>query len=266
MTMTEADLRGFLAQDSSEGVGREVTVADVDHRVRRIRRRRLATGAALVAGLSAAAAVAVAPSGSTSLLPDDVWTASAMARPSATPSVAYLESDRVLADETVATGGRKEPIPYARSHESVSVSFSCGEASYAFLWLGGVLVDQGPCGIQDDHVDRMLHWAGADGDGTGRGTVEVAVVPAGSVPGGGLPGGLTSDEADRLVAGVGEYPARAHVIVTEAFTAFRGGRPAQRDCHGDVVIQGTGGQPIHSSVCEAVTEASFTDVPFPGTS
>lgn len=61
MTMTDNDLRDLLARDASVVKGAGVTLADVDRRVRRIRRRRGAAGAVLAAGLAVAVLVATAP-------------------------------------------------------------------------------------------------------------------------------------------------------------------------------------------------------------
>ncbi|MEU7694200.1 hypothetical protein OHB01_37585 [Microbispora hainanensis] len=246
MTMTDNDLRDLLARDASTGGGAGVTLADVDRRVRRIRRRRGVAGAAVAAGLATVVMVATSPRTMT-ISPADAPDAATAAGPSPTQDVTYLTSDRVLLDEEITAGGRKVPFRVAVQADSVNIQVECRTPSYAFVWHEGVLVDQGPCGIQDDHVDHLRSWTDQDGRvPSGRDEFHVAVIPPGSVVDG--HGAVDADDAARIVGETGEYRTDARVTIREAFAVVGAGSPSV--CQGDIVIRRPDGREILSSACD----------------
>ena len=86
MTITESELREILTGEGREDQHRGVTVADVDRRVRVIKRRRLRVVGA-VAGLGIVAGLAFAvPQVRNTVVPEDIWTG-VMAQPTKTPRV-----------------------------------------------------------------------------------------------------------------------------------------------------------------------------------
>ncbi|GAA0370076.1 hypothetical protein GCM10009530_20220 [Microbispora corallina] len=251
MTMTETELRDLLAGDSAGPPGR-VTVADVGRRVRRMRRRRAAAGVALAAGV---AAVALAPR-TIPVAADDTWIATP-ASPAPTPSVMYIPDGRVVLDEEIGTGGLVRTYPYTGGSGPATVQVACRVPSYVFLWLDGDLIDQGPCGIQSDHVDRLRSWTDHSGrDLKGRHEVGVAVVPAERV-GQDRQAALTRDQVAALLGATGRYPVSARLTVREAWPVTGVGMP--QNCRGDVVIRNGNGQEVHSSWCDLQP-----GIPFPG--
>ncbi|XVQ83384.1 hypothetical protein ACQP2K_31790 [Microbispora siamensis] len=251
MTMTDNDLRDLLARDASEVRGAGVTLADVDRRVRRIRRRRGAAGAVLAAGVAAAVLVATAPR-TVTITPADGSdpAAAATAGPSPTPDVTYLTSDRVLLDKKITAGGRKLLFGVAARVDSMNIQVECRTPSYVFVWREGALVDQGPCGIQDDHVDHLRSWTDQAGRlPSGRDDFYVAVVPPGSVVNG--HGAVDADDAARIVGETGEYRTDARVTIREAFAVVDARSP--NVCQGDIVIRKPNGQEILSSACDQPT-------------
>ncbi|MFC4063189.1 hypothetical protein ACFOWE_33330 [Planomonospora corallina] len=152
MTITESDLREFLESDSGGGPRGGVTVADVDRRVRRIRRRRLgAAGGAAALGLAVAAALTL-PAGPAGTAPgDDVWTG-AMSRPDGSPRVVATPLGDPIPKETLlerrfTAGGAREEVTVPTGGAQISVSLWCsGPVAKAALWIDGRLVTAGPCG------------------------------------------------------------------------------------------------------------------------
>ncbi|MBE3009874.1 hypothetical protein IL992_11825 [Microbispora sp. NEAU-D428] len=261
MTMTDSDLRDLLARHAAEVRGAGVTLADVDRRVRRIRRRRGAAGAVLAAGLAAAVLVATAPR-TVTIAPGDGPDTAAMAGPSLTPGVSYLAGQRVFLEKEIDTGGRVLRFPYTGISESVNVQVDCREPSYAFVWLNGRLETQGVCGVQSDQVDHLISWIDESGrDLKGYNEVDVALVPVQRVaadrdPGAPIPT-LGEREVERLVGETGEYRTSARVTIREAWLV--GVAPTPINCDRDIVIRKPNGQEILSSACEQPTEKP----PFP---
>ncbi|KAB8184943.1 hypothetical protein [Microbispora catharanthi] len=249
MTMTDDDLRDLLARDASTVRGAGVALADVDRRVRRIRRRRGAAGAVLAAGLAAVVTVATAPR-TVTIAPDDDPGTAAMAGPSPAPSVTYLTSDRVLLDKKIKTGGRRLLFGVTADVDSVNIQVECRTPSYVFVWHEGTLVDQGPCGIQDDHVDHLRSWTDQEGRlPAGRDDFHVAVVPPGSVANG--HGAVGAGDALRIVGETGEYRTDARVTIRDAFAVVDARSPSA--CQGDIVMRKPNGQEILSSACDRPT-------------
>ncbi|MGI5156120.1 hypothetical protein [Microbispora sp. CA-102843] len=255
MTMTDNDLRDLLARDASEVRGAGVTLADVDRRVRRIRRRRGAAGAVLAAGVAAAVLVATAPR-TVTIAPDDGADAAAMAGPSLTPGVSYLAGQRVFLEKEIETGGRVLRFPYTGISASVNVQVDCREPSYAFVWLNGRLETQGVCGVQSEPVDHLISWIDESGrDLTGPNEVDVALVPVQRVaadrdPGAPIPA-LGEQEAERVVGETGEYRTSAKVTIREAWLLAVAPTPV--NCDRDIVIRKPNGQKILSSACDRPT-------------
>ncbi|MEU7938094.1 hypothetical protein [Microbispora bryophytorum] len=258
MTMTDNDLRDLLARDASEARGAGVTLADVDRRVRRIRRRRGAAGAVLAAGLAAAVMVATAPR-TVTITPADGSdpAAAAMAGPSLTPGVSYLAGQRVFLEKEIETGGRVLRFPYTGISTSVNVQVDCREPSYAFVWLNGRLETQGVCGVQRDQVDHLISWIDeSGGDLRGDNEVDVALVPVQRVaadrdPGAPIPA-LGEREAERVVGETGEYRTGGRVTIREAWLLAVAPTPV--NCDRDIVIRKPNGQEILSSACDQPSE------------
>ncbi|GLX03600.1 hypothetical protein [Microbispora sp. NBRC 16548] len=257
MTMTDNDLRDLLARDASVVKGAGVTLADVDRRVRRIRRRRGAAGAVLAAGLAVAVLVTTAPRAVT-IAPGDrpAAAAAAMPGPSLTPGVSYLAGQRVFLEKETETGGRVLRFPYTGISESVNVRVDCREPSYGFVWLNGRLEAQGVCGVQSDHVDHPISWIDESGrDLAGRNEVAVALVPVQRVAADGEPEApipaLGEQEAERVIAETGEYRTGARVTIREAWLLRSA--PTPINCDRDIVIRKPNGQEILSSACDRPT-------------
>lgn len=257
MTMTDDDLRDLLARDASEVRGAGVTLADVDRRVRRIRRRRGAAGAVLAAGVAAVVMAATAPRTVTVAPDDGPAAAAAMPGPSLTPGVSYLAGQRAFLVEETETGGRVLRFPYTGISESVNVRVDCREPSYGFVWLNGRLEAQGVCGVQSDHVDHPISWIDESGRNlAGHNEVAVALVPVRRVaadrdPDAPIPA-LGEQEAERVIAETGEYRTHARVTIREAWLL----RPAPTpiNCDRDIVIHKPNGQEILSSACDQPTD------------
>ena len=252
MTMTENDLRDLLARDASTGGGAGVTLADVDRRLRRIRRRRGAAGAVLAAGLAAVVMAATSPRTVTIAPGDDPGTA-AMAGASLTPGVSYLAGQRVFLEKEIETGGRVLRFPYTGISPSVNVQVDCREPSYAFVWLNGRLETQGACGVQSDQVHHLISWIDESGrDLTGHNEVDVALVPVQRVAGNVEPGApmpaLGEQEAEGVVGETGEYRTSAKVTIREAYLLAVA--PTPINCDRDIVIHRPNGQEILSSACD----------------
>ncbi|MEV0968017.1 hypothetical protein [Microtetraspora glauca] len=167
MAITESDLRDLLADESRGGPVEGVTVADVDRRVRRIRRRRLAAATGvLTAGLVVVGALTV-PRAVTAEAPDDVWTA-VMAQPS--PSSSPSPSGRlpsqwrgvaVLAHKAYEQAGVKRRLTFQAGELPLSVYVECpGSPSYVIVWLNGVREPASQPGGSFDRRRRAAHASG----------------------------------------------------------------------------------------------------------
>ncbi|MFI7627980.1 hypothetical protein [Microbispora rosea] len=255
MTMTDDYLRDLLARDASTAGGAGVTLADVDRRVRRIRRRRGAAGAVLAAGLAAVVMAATSPR-TVTIAPDE-RPAAAMAGPALTPGVSYFAGQRVFLEKEIEKGGRVLRFPYTGISTSVNVQVDCREPSYAFVWLNGRLETQGVCGVQSDHVDHLLSWIDeSGGDLRGDNEVGVALVPVQRVAADGDPGApipaLGEQEAERVVGETGEYRTGGRVTIREAWLLAVA--PTPISCDRDIVIRGPNGREILSSACDQPSE------------
>ncbi|MFI6322257.1 hypothetical protein ACIBG8_32305 [Nonomuraea sp. NPDC050556] len=200
MTTTERDLRDLLEQDSADGHHRGVTVADVDARVRGLRRRRRRTlGAVLVAG---AAVTVLANLPHQPVAPADTMeTGTAMEPPG------FL-SDKVLVSKSFQEAGKRETFTFVTGGRRIGIRLDCPRDSYAMAWVNGRFMLNTPCGPVAEAAGIM---AITSPQGTGRSTVTVAVVPRTSAGS----DSLTSAEADELVAWASAYPAKWSVTIME---------------------------------------------------
>ncbi|MFF5211494.1 hypothetical protein [Streptosporangium sp. NPDC000396] len=183
MTITESDLREILSRESEDGLHRGVTVADVDRRVRRIKRRRLrALGGAVAAGLAVAAAFTL-PGGGTVAVPDDIWTG-VMAQPSPRYGARAI-TDTIMVKRFSAMGERVAfDLPERRREWMSSVIVYCPFQSEVLYWEDGVYHTARPCtdGVVEEtkEGERVSVVGLPDVDSDTR-RLEVAVVPPGSI-------------------------------------------------------------------------------------
>lgn len=197
MTTTERDLRDLLEQDSANGHHRGVTVADVDARVRGLRRRRRRT---LATVLVAGAAVTVL-----------VNVPHKEVAPTQTISATTLPgfyADKLLISKTFREGGKRQTFAIVTGGRRVGIRLDCPRDSYAMAWVNGRFLVNTPCGPAAEAAGIMAITGPL---GTGRSTVTVAVVPVKSVGS----GTLTNAEADELVAWASAYPAKWSVTIVE---------------------------------------------------
>ncbi|GAA4202476.1 hypothetical protein [Microbispora amethystogenes] len=248
-TVTETELRDLLAGDAATAGSGGVTLAGVDRRVRRLRRRRAGAGAVLAAGLAAAVTVAATPRTVTIAPPGDGGPAAVAAVPTVG---SYLTGERVFLSEAIETGGRVLTFTYTGISESVNVRVECRDPSYALVWLNGRLVTQGVCGIQSDDVDHAVSWTDESG-GHLRGTNDVAValvpvqrVAAGLEAGAPVPA-LGEREAERVIGESGEYRTGGRLTIRDAWPLVAA--PTPISCDQDIVIRNPNGQEILSSAC-----------------
>jgi YD repeat-containing protein len=255
--LNETDLRELLDIDSSGGdVHRQgVTVADVDRRARSIRRRRVrAVGGLLAAGLAVTAAVYLpaafhGPGGEP---PDrDVWTG-VMAQPPPADErpVKVFHAGRELHRTQGRRGGSLERFTFNASGRRIGVTLTCeGRSEYAFLWINGTLVYQGPCGLQAGATRYQPTWFDRSGNGRpGPDVGEYAIVPVTAVPDAGKGGSsmLSSVQAKQIVSAA--TPFRSDVEVTVNENAFIH-CTTQQDI---VIIDPASGRRILSSTCPDV--------------
>jgi hypothetical protein len=180
MTITESDLREILTGEGREDHHRGVTVADVDRRVRAIRRRRLrAVGA--VAGLGIVAGLAFAvPQMESTVVPDDIWTG-VMTQPTKTPRVVSTSAGGPvflgsLAGGQYKEGGVRKEFTVGTGTSQFSVRLWCsGTLMKAALWIDGKLVNAGPCGEKDGQT-YMIFWDRPRDDRASKHTVAGAVL------------------------------------------------------------------------------------------
>ncbi|MEV4246561.1 hypothetical protein AB0J63_24445 [Streptosporangium canum] len=182
MTITESELREILDRESDDGPHGGVTVADVDRRFRRIKRRRagLLSGAA-VAGLAVAAAFTL-PAGDAADVPGDLWTG-VMTQPTSRHStVSTPVAGTVTREELVVKGfeggGVRKEFTVATKAAPISVTVWCtGPLNRAALWIDGRLVEAGPCGEKGDRRYTVT-WEGPRDGRAARHTVAGAVLRA----------------------------------------------------------------------------------------
>ncbi|MEV8632503.1 hypothetical protein AB0395_12675 [Streptosporangium sp. NPDC051023] len=200
MMITESDLREFLERDAGDGASGGVTVAQVDGRVRGIRRRRLRLlGGAVAAGLAVTAMLTLPRSGGGGA-PDDVWTG-VMAQPSPRYGargvyVGILDRRYSWMGERVAVG-----IPEYQGSENAWGNLACPRGTVALYWLDGAYQNALLC--KDGFVSMTVP------KGTGR--LEFAVVSSGSVRRLGRP--LVNEEDARQVLGFADG-RRAEIRLT----------------------------------------------------
>lgn len=234
MTTTEHQLRELLDQDSADGHYRGVTVADVNRRVRGIRRGRMRVLGALAAGAAVVIAVATLPSATAVAPQDDVWTG-ALAQPTPDELTRAIENgvyvDRV--HKTFTKGGKAETFTFTGTGRKTAITVVCRQpGSYALAWVNGKLQVSHPC---DDTHRRTLPVGTLSAGETN--TVVAAIVPA-------PPGGPDAAAADEAVARATPYDAGWSVLVsTEEFI---------RCDEQIVIVDPASGRQIHSTQCKDI--------------
>ncbi|GGS52372.1 hypothetical protein GCM10010156_08800 [Planobispora rosea] len=184
MTITESDLRELFEHDSETGPGRAVTLAGVDRRIRRTRRRR----AGLAAGVAAAglaAGVFVLPSGGASVTPEEVWTG-VMAQPEKRYGARQVFETPL--DESFSAMGERVAFDVPRLPPGNAwVEVSCPRGARVLVWENGKYLHDRWCeearltpeGPAPEELSGSSAFFGLGQPGTGR--LEVAVVPAEAV-------------------------------------------------------------------------------------
>ncbi|WP_066939187.1 hypothetical protein [Microtetraspora fusca] len=241
MAITESDLRDLLDGDSGgpgdaasnaagrragapDGFTRGVTLADVDRRVRRIRRRRLAAAATgvLAAGLAVTGVLTV-PRTVTAGGLDDVTTA-VMAQPSPSNSRLYSQEDVVLAQQSYHRAGvkRRLTVQVTKRTGRVGVFVTCPNSpSYAIILQNGRWLWDEPCGKFEEGQLKAT-WVIEEGidKKRGRNIVEVLLVPF-NVPAS-WPSWqrLSPDERKKVLESAKPYPAEWSVTVREMAPRF----------------------------------------------
>ncbi|GIH99699.1 hypothetical protein [Planobispora takensis] len=209
--ITESDLRELFDRESGDGPGRGVTVAEVDRRVRRIRRRRagLAAGAAAV-GL-AVAAVFVLPSGSAGVAPQEVWSG-VIAQPSKRYGARPVFD--VVMDKRFSAMGERVAFDLPRlSSGTVWAQVFCPRGTRVLFWENG----------RYRHGPRCEEVApDSGGEGTfasfallhgGLNRVEVAMVPEEAVERLGR-SPIDERDAQRVVDAAGKSRADFRIRIT----------------------------------------------------
>ncbi|GAT66073.1 hypothetical protein PS9374_01717 [Planomonospora sphaerica] len=233
MTITESDLRDLFDTDSGDGPCRGVTVADVDRRARRIRRRRLgAAGGVAAAGLAVAMAITL-PAGTAGVVPEDVWTG-VMSRPEGSPAVVGTPRGGPFIGELVAQrgftgGGVRKELTVPTGGGRIAVTLWCsGPVTKAALWVDGRLVTAGPCGrgsgeSEETGIDvtespvYAVHWTAPPQDRRPAGhTVAGAVLRAGAGASGPA---AEADAGDPLEALTGTEDVEALLAAGGSFDA-----------------------------------------------
>lgn len=201
MTITESELREILTGEGREDHHRGVTVADVDRRVRVIRRRRLRVVGA-VAGLGIAAGLAFAvPQVRNTVVPEDIWTG-VMTQPTKTPRVVSTAAGGpifldMLANRRYKEGGVRKEFTVTTGSSPFSVRLWCsGTLTQAALWIDGKLVNGGPCGQQKAGQIYGITWDRPQDDRASRHTVAGAVLRTGAR----TPEQIGTADVERLLA------------------------------------------------------------------
>ncbi|MET9066132.1 hypothetical protein [Streptosporangium sandarakinum] len=215
MTITESELREILAAEGDDGRRGGVTVADVDRRVRRIRRRRAAAlGGTLAAGLAAVAALTL-PDGGVTAVPDDVWTG-VMARP--TPRYGARLVNEVGLEKRFSTMGERLSfdLPIRPPGTMTLVVVRCPPGAELLYWENGKYRNALSCNELPADLDRSKTVASLFPE-SDVGRMEIAVVPPGSVRKLGRP--VTGDRDARQV--VADAPkTRADMGVSVTFSRY----------------------------------------------
>ncbi|MCT9929450.1 hypothetical protein N5079_04370 [Planotetraspora sp. A-T 1434] len=261
MPITETELRDLLACDSDDGLARGVTVADVNRRVQRIRRRRLASaGAVLAAGL-ATTGLLVTPHTVTTRAPDDIWSA-VMAQPSPTWRPGEYTVTKVLAHAGYREGGVKQRLPFEGGQKAMGLEVGCPAPLYVLVWINGVPAASGPCrGTDASRTGYRLFGEDGEHPRPGTNTVDVLVVAASDLPRSvrTFQRPLNMAEVESVAAGAKPYAVRWNVAVTEM--EFGSSDPVEssmlpptpRSCTKDIVIHKPNGQDVLSSECEGAS-------------
>ncbi|MFI9590173.1 hypothetical protein [Nonomuraea sp. NPDC052265] len=216
--MTQQRLRDLLDHDSADAPPGGVRLADVDARVRGIRRRRGRAAGSVAAAALAVTAVTVLtvdarPAPEAARAPGDVWagalvqTAPARAQP------------RLPLFHGYAQGGRRETFTFASKAEAVSFALTCPSGGYGLIWLNGKLAATGACGPT---IRQPPGWFGDARARDGVNEVSAAVVRAAD----GGTGTMTAAGAELLLARTASYPAEWRLTLVDART---------RSCRPDVV-------------------------------
>lgn len=177
MTITEQDLRELLDQDSRDGHCRGVTVADVDRRVKGMRRRRVQVMGSVAA--LCVAAVAVGSMGSFSAAPSAGPATGASLQPSPVRSevswIAVADPDLPLAG--YREGGTRKTLSFTAKGFAeggrVSLAITCPAGSYALMWFNGRLVFNARC----VGPFAPMKFARAEEVRKGKNEVVAAVIP-----------------------------------------------------------------------------------------
>ncbi|MGV9776909.1 hypothetical protein [Streptosporangium sp. NPDC003464] len=237
MTITESELREILGQEGGDGPPRGVTVADVDRRARRIRRRRLqALGGTVAAGLAAAMAFTL-PAGGVTPVPDDLWTG-VMAQPSPVlPTVSWPGREDMVPRGEIArrdyrVAGRRERLRVEAGEARIMVQVMCaGPLRRLVIRVDGGAPHEQFCGQGPEGLTYAGYWE----DRTAK-AAEVAerIVSVAVLPGEVDAGAMTVEELfarkdtlfdgwERQLAGAERFPLEWSVTVREL------ARPACRD-------------------------------------
>jgi hypothetical protein len=214
MTITESELREILDRESDDGLHGGVTVADVDRRVRRIKRRRLrALGGAVAAGLAAALAFTL-PTGGAAPVPDDIWTG-VMAQPSPRYGARTI-TDTILAKKFSAMGERVAfDLPERRREWMLWVQIHCPRQAEVLYWEEGVYQRAQLCNELPMEGNRSDFFASLTVENDIK-HLEVAVVPPGSIRKLGRP--LINDkDARQVVRDAGKSRADMRILVTTSW-------------------------------------------------
>ncbi|MEU0567508.1 hypothetical protein ABZ297_19275 [Nonomuraea sp. NPDC005983] len=218
MAITEQDLREMLDRDSGDAPPKGVTVADVDRRVRGIRRRRTA-----VLGAIAAAALAV----TAGVLPQQ----GDVTRAALTPP----QAAEPLVTKVYRQGGRAETFTFTAAGREASLSVGCRSDLYALVWLNGELALHGRC--EAGRVPPGL-LTGSDAVRPGPNEVRAVVIPA-SAAGADERAGEWADEA---LAWSSPFPAEWTLQVAPE---------SGRRCRGGLVTLDPGSGQVVRWVCPA---------------
>ncbi|WP_067186528.1 hypothetical protein [Microtetraspora niveoalba] len=244
MAINESDLRDLLAADSGDGTGRGVALADVERRVRRIRRRRLAAVTGVLAAGLVVTGVLTVPHTVTAEAPDDIWTAvMAQPEPSPSPTGAFTHiAAGKLVERKYQRAGVKQRFTYRNGKGIPALQIRCPDApSYVVVWTNRFWVQGQPCGtVEGKRTDGQASDVSRSWAKNGLNTVEVLVIPAHDVPdglpprlknlsmqdlsmkeaGGILAKDLSMNQADAILAKARPYKADWNVTLWDMVPRF----------------------------------------------
>ncbi|GAA3538480.1 hypothetical protein GCM10022419_018070 [Nonomuraea rosea] len=221
-TGQEQELRELLEGDSDGGPRGGVTVADVDARVRGLRRRRAqVAGSAALAVLAVTAAVSVPPRTRPATAPGEVWTG-VLAQPSAAEQARPIYRSLPFYHR-FQRGGTRETLMFGSSAKKVRFSVRCPTGGYALIWLNGKLAANGRC---DGTASSSPHWLGQDAAARPDVPNEVtaALIPTTAAR---TTGRMTEERARELLDGAAPYAADWLVTVMDVESLT---------CRADVVV------------------------------